>query len=195
MLMVQSIYMLLFRILHIGAAVLWVGMVFFFAVFISPTAAKLGPAAFPVMKELVEERKAPKVIQAVAGFTVLGGLFLYWHDWQAYGTLGNFVGTPFGRALTIGAIAAISAFVVGNIFVARNVEKIVEVGSKVAASGGPPPSRVDRSDPAARSADQGRIAGDVGAAGDRRSRDGDRSLLVARFRYVACSSNARSRAA
>jgi hypothetical protein len=136
--MVQSIYMLIFRIVHIGAAVLWVGMVSFFAVFLSPTASKLGPAAFPVMKELVEKRKVPRIIQAIAGFTVLGGLFLYWHDWHAYGTLGDFVGTAFGLTLTVGAIAAISAFLVGNLFVARNVERLVEVGNKVVATSGPP---------------------------------------------------------
>lgn len=137
--MVQSVYMLIFRIVHIGAAVLWVGMVSFFAVFVSPTASKLGPTAFPVMKELVEKRKVPRIIQAIAGFTVLGGLFLYWHDWHLYGTLGHFVGTPFGLALTIGAIAAISAFSVGNLFVAKNVERLVEIGSEVVAGGAPPP--------------------------------------------------------
>ena len=91
MTMIESTYMLIFRILHIGAAVLWVGMVTFFALFLSPTASKLGPAAFPVMKELVEERKVPRIIQAIAGFTVLGGLFLYWHVKQ---------GVPSGRSLT-----------------------------------------------------------------------------------------------
>jgi hypothetical protein len=136
--MIQSAYMLLFRIMHIGAAVLWVGMVFFFAVFLSPTASKLGPAAFPVMQELVEKRRAPRFIQGIAGFTVLGGLFLYWHDWHVYGTLGNFVGTAFGRSLTIGAIAAISAFMVGNLFVAKDVERLVEVGGELVAAGGPP---------------------------------------------------------
>jgi hypothetical protein len=136
--MVQSVYMLIFRIVHIGSAVLWVGMVTFFAIFLSPTASELGPAAFPVMKKLVAERKVPRIIQAIAGTTVLGGLFLYWHDWHAYGSLSNFVGTPFGLTLTVGAIAAISAFLVGNLLVAKNVERLVEVGSKVMAGGGPP---------------------------------------------------------
>jgi hypothetical protein len=130
--------MLVFRIVHIGAAVVWVGMVVFFAVFLTPTASELGPAAFPVMKELVEKRKVPKVIQSIAGVTVIGGLFLYWRDWHAYGGLGNFVGSAFGLTLTVGAISAISAFVVGNFLVAKNVERLIGVGSTVAAAGGPP---------------------------------------------------------
>jgi len=138
MVMVQSIYMIVFRILHIGSAVLWVGMVAFFAVFLSPTASTLGPAAFPVMKELVEKRKVPRIIQSIAGFTVLGGLFLYWRDWHVYGGLGNFLGSAFGVSLTVGALAAISAFAVGNFVVARTVERLVEVGNELAAGGGPP---------------------------------------------------------
>jgi hypothetical protein len=130
--------MLVFRILHIGSAVLWVGMVTFFAVFLSPAAAEVGPRGFPLMSELVEKRKVPRIIQSIAGFTVLGGLFLYWHDWHVYGGLGDFVGSPFGRTLTVGAIAAIAAFVVGNLLVAKNVERLVEVGNRVAAGGGPP---------------------------------------------------------
>jgi uncharacterized membrane protein len=137
-LMVQSIYMLIFRIVHIGSAVVWVGMVTFIAVFLSPTAAKLGPAASPVMRELVEGRKVTRFIQSVAGTTVLAGLFMYWRDWHTYGTLGNFLSSAFGLSLTVGAVGAISAFVIGNLFVANNVEKIVALGGKIAAGGGPP---------------------------------------------------------
>jgi hypothetical protein len=136
---VQSLYMLIFRIVHIGGAVLWVGMAFFFTVFLGPAAEQLGPAAFPVMKRLVEVQKVPTVIEWIAGFTVLGGLFLYWRDWHTYGGLGNFVGSAFGLSLTVGAGAAIAAFFVGNFGIAKNVERLVEVGNKVVAGGGPPP--------------------------------------------------------
>jgi hypothetical protein len=136
---VQSLYMLIFRIVHIGAAVLWVGSAFLFTVFLGPTAADLGPVAFPVMKQLVEQRKVSKVIEALAGFTVLGGLFLYWRDWHAYGSLGNFVGSAFGLSLTVGAIAGIGAFFIGLYGIGKNVERLVEVGNKVVAGGGPPP--------------------------------------------------------
>jgi hypothetical protein len=136
---VQSIYMLIFRIIHIGSGVLWVGMAFFFTVFLGPTAAELGPAAFPVMKRLVEVQKVPRAIEFIGGFTVLGGLFLYWHDWHAYGSLGNFVGSAFGLSLTVGAISAIGAFLVGKFGIGDTVVKLVEVGNKVVAGGGPPP--------------------------------------------------------
>jgi hypothetical protein len=113
-------------------------MVVFIAVFLSPTASKLGPAAGPVMRELVEGRKVTRFIQTVAGTTVLAGLFMYWRDWHTYGTLGNFVGSSFGLSLTVGALGAISAFTVGNLFVAGNVEKLVKLGGQMAAGGGPP---------------------------------------------------------
>jgi hypothetical protein len=136
---VQSLYMLIFRIVHIGSGVLWVGMSFFFTVFLGPAAEQLGPAAFPVMKRLVEVQKVPRAIESIGGFTVLGGLFLYWHDWHAYGGLGNFVGSAFGLSLTVGAVAAIAAFLVGKFGIGDTVEKLVAVGNKVVAGGGPPP--------------------------------------------------------
>ena len=42
----------------------------------------------------------------VPGFVVL---LLYWHDMQAFGGLGDFLGSDVGLWLTIGALAAIVA--------------------------------------------------------------------------------------
>lgn len=134
--------MIVFRIVHILAAVLWVGSAFLFTVFIGPTAAELGPAAFPMMKTLVEERHVPRVIEILSGSAVLGGLFLYWHDWHAYGSFGSWLGHPFGIGITIGAISAIAAFFVGNFGIGQTVEKIVEVGNAIAAADGPPPQQL-----------------------------------------------------
>ena len=52
-------------------------------------------------------------ILRIAGAAIVAGGFLYWHDMQAFGGLGDFLGSAFGLWLTIGALAAIVAFAIG----------------------------------------------------------------------------------
>jgi len=62
-----SIYMLVFRILHIGAGVAWAGSVFLFVILIQPSAASVGPAAGPFMMELMGRRKIVSWLLSLAG--------------------------------------------------------------------------------------------------------------------------------
>src|SRR5436309_5616054 len=93
-----SSFLIVFRIVHILSGVLWVGSAFLVAMFIEPTVAAIGPAAGPFMQHMIEKLKISKVITALGGLTVLGGLILYWHDFHVYGkgTLGDFVGSRIG---------------------------------------------------------------------------------------------------
>ena len=86
-------YMIVFRFLHILGGVMWVGSTFLLTLFIGPSAAELGPAAGPMLHKLVVERRVTQVITTIAIVTVTAGLFVYWHDVQAYDSLGDFVGT------------------------------------------------------------------------------------------------------
>ena len=58
------------------------------------------------------------------------------------------MGSDFGLGLTIGGVLATIAFVEGAFGVGRNVERLVDLGDEVAASGGPPSpeqqSKLDR---------------------------------------------------
>ena len=55
-----------------------------------------------------------------------------------FGSLGDWVSTNFGLALTIGGIIATVAAIEGSLGVGRNVERLVDLSDEVAASGGPP---------------------------------------------------------
>jgi len=133
-----STYLIVFRIVHILAGVAWAGSSFLFVGFIGPAASEIGPAAGPLMANLVEKRKVTNVIEGTASFTVLAGLFLYWHDWHAVGSFGDWIGTRFGLVLTIGGVAAIIAFFLGTFGIKPSVERMVALGGEMAASGGPP---------------------------------------------------------
>ena len=130
--------MVVFRVVHVLAAVLWVGAAWLFTFFLEPALASMGPAAGPFIDELVEKRKVPIAITIAATFTVLGGLFLYWHDWQLYGSLGDFVGSAFGLSLTVGAVAAIAAYLAGFFGIKPRAERMSALSKEIRAAGGPP---------------------------------------------------------
>ncbi len=133
-----SVYMLVFRLIHIAAGVAWAGSVFLFVVFVQPSAAAIAPAGAPFMAELLGKRKLVDRILGLAAATIVGGLFLYWKDWQLYGSLGDWAGSRFGLGLTIGAISAIVAFLIGLLGTRPGVERLMALARQAAAAGRPP---------------------------------------------------------
>ena len=131
-------FMVVFRLLHILAGVLWVGAAFLFVGFIGPSAAEVGPAAGPLLNAVVKKRKVAKVITGLGGITVLAGWVLWVKNMTLYDSLGDWLSTRFGLVLTIGGVLATISALVGSIGVGRNVERLVDAGNEVAASGGPP---------------------------------------------------------
>jgi hypothetical protein len=132
-------FMLVFRFFHITAGVLWVGSSFLFVGFIGPSAAEVGPSAGPLLSAAVKKRKVAKVITGLAATTVAAGWILWLRDLSDRGwSLSSWLGHPFGLVITIGAVLATIAFFEGFLGVGRNVERIVDLGDTIAASGGPP---------------------------------------------------------
>lgn len=134
----SSAFYLVFRFFHIVAGVLWVGSAFLFSAFIGPSVAEVGPSAGPLLTAMVKKRKLPTVIKALSGITVLAGWILWIRDLDLYGGLGDWLGSSFGLVLTIGAVLASVAFVIGMVAIVPNVEKLVDLGGEIAAGGGPP---------------------------------------------------------
>ncbi|HWL91261.1 MAG TPA: hypothetical protein VNP90_07835 [Actinomycetota bacterium] len=131
-------FMIVFRFLHILAGALWVGSAFLLVAFIGPSAGEVGPSAGPLLTAVVKKRKVAKVITSLAGVTVLAGWILWIKNMSLYPSLGDWVTSSFGMALTIGGvIATITAFV-GAIGVGGGVERLVDLGEEIATSGGPP---------------------------------------------------------
>lgn len=172
-------FMLFFRFLHIVAGVLWVGSAFLFVGFIGPSAAEVGPSSGPLLSAAVKKRKVVKVIVGLGFTTVIAG----WVMWLRYlieaDSLGDWVGSSFGLVLTIGGILVTIAAFVGTFGVGRNVERLVDLGGEIAASGG-----------AALSGATGEAGSPLGGTREAREdrpdpsapyggRDGDGSLLVA----------------
>jgi uncharacterized membrane protein len=137
-LLATSWYMIVFRLIHILAGIFWVGSVTLLVRFVSPAVTEVGPAAGPVMANLVLKRRMVRAILGGAAVTIVAGAFLYWHDWQAYGSFGDWVSSRFGFAMTVGGLFAIAAVVIGGLVVRPAMEGAVQLGAQIAASGAPP---------------------------------------------------------
>jgi len=131
-------FMLVFRFLHIVAGILWVGSSFLFVAIIGPSAAEVGSAAGPLLTVAVKKRRVVKVITALSGVTVLAGWILWLRNMSLAGSLSDWITSTFGLALTIGGILATMSAFVGAIGVGRGVERMVDLGNEVAASGRAP---------------------------------------------------------
>jgi hypothetical protein len=112
--------------------------VFFLVVYLQPATAAVGPAAQPVMRELLGTRKLVDRIIGLAGTTIIGGLFLYWKDWHDYPSLGDRLGSNVGAVLTVGMVSALIALSIGAAGTRPTVAKLLDVGGRIAASEGPP---------------------------------------------------------
>ena len=134
-----TVFLLVFRVLHIGAGVAWAGSAFLFVVLIQPSAAAIGPAASPFMLELLGRRKLVSWLLGLGAATILGGLALYVQDANAAGGLGPFVSTTFGTVLLVGAAAAIAAFLVGLVGTRPNARRLLALVGQAAAAGAPRP--------------------------------------------------------
>jgi hypothetical protein len=130
-------FMLVFRLLHILAGVLWVGSSFLFVAIIGPSAAEVGPSAGPLLEAAVKKRKAAKVVTWFGIVAVIAGWVL-WLRYASQATLGDWVTSSFGLVLTIGGVLATIAAIVGYSGVGRNVERMVDLSGEVASLPGPP---------------------------------------------------------
>jgi hypothetical protein len=137
-----STYLIVFRILHVMGGIAWGGSIFLLVFFLQPTAKAVGPAAGPFMGELLGKRRLTNVVLWIAGGTIVGGAFLYWHDAQIYGGLGDFLGETFGVILTGGSLSAIAAFLLGLLATKPTIERSLALGAQIRAAGDPPPAEL-----------------------------------------------------
>jgi uncharacterized membrane protein len=128
----MDVWAIVLRIIHIVSGVLWVGAAGLFFFYLEPAINKLGPDAEKFVDEVVNRRKVPIYFAVLSTLTVLAGVILYWRDFGGINT------SPFGLALGLGGLAALIAWLGGNLLIPRTLEKLMAVGAEIKASGGPP---------------------------------------------------------
>jgi hypothetical protein len=128
-------FAIVFRIIHIGSAILWAGGAGLFFFYLEPTINKLGPDAERFVDELLNRRKLPVYFIALSTVAVLAGLVLYVRD---AGGLRLWLDSATGLVFTIGALAAVVAWIGGAAFIPATAIKLQRIMVEMRQSSGPP---------------------------------------------------------
>lgn len=126
----------LFRLLHIGSGVFWVGAILVFLRFLFPTAKALGPAAGPFMDHMMRVLKLPQAMMGAGVVNVLSGLGLFWH--VTLGFQSDMMKVPAIMVLGTGGLLAIVALIIGITVNRPTADKIGALGARIHSQGSPP---------------------------------------------------------
>ena len=128
-------FSVVFRVVHIGSAILWAGGAALFFFYLEPTVNKLGPDAEKFVDEVLNKRKLPIYFAVASTLAVVGGLILYVRD---AGGLRLWLDSTAGTVFTLGALAGIVAWIGGNALIPSTFIKIQAIAGEIQAAGGSP---------------------------------------------------------
>ncbi|MDP9176155.1 MAG: hypothetical protein M3O61_00585 [Gemmatimonadota bacterium] len=131
-----AVMMIGLRVIHIISGVFWAGTVMVIAWFLLPTAQAIGESGGAFMQQLMFRHRLRLFLLVSMLLTILSGLTMY--AWIAMETDGAWARSKMGMVIGVGAIAAIIAGGIGGGVVGRQSRKMMELGGKIQASGGPP---------------------------------------------------------
>lgn len=102
---------ILLRVIHIMGGAFWFGAAAMLAFFIEPTVSATGREGGAFMRHLSVQRKLPIVIAIGSVLNILAGGILYWR--ASDGLSSRWITSDPGVGFTVGAVAAIVAWVIG----------------------------------------------------------------------------------
>jgi uncharacterized membrane protein len=130
-----NILLIILRILHIVAGILWAGGAVHYFMFIEPTAKATVPESQKFMGYLMTRKRWSKFMSLMSLLTVLAGAALFYRiagvDW-------DWIATGPGVGFTIGAIAGILVFLAGNLLIAPRINVLGKISQEIQANGGSP---------------------------------------------------------
>jgi uncharacterized membrane protein len=129
-------FMVAFRIVHIGSAIVWAGGAALFFAHVEPTINAMGPDGEKIIAEMVGKRRLPRYFAVASTLAVLGGLILYWRD--SAGLQLSWITTATGLALTVGGLSALAAWIGSNMLIPKAIGVVGGIGGEMKAAGGPP---------------------------------------------------------
>jgi len=109
----MNYYLLILRILHIGAGAFWVGNVLMLVVFINPALQATGETGQKFVDYLVSKKRFNTESSGAGAMAGIAGILLYWHDSQ--GLTSAWLHSSAGIGFGIGAGFALVAFIFGII--------------------------------------------------------------------------------
>lgn len=122
---------LVLRLVHILGGIFWVGSFMFTSYFLQPALAASPAVAGQVMAGL-QKRRLFVFLPIIAVLTILSGIRLLWI--VSVGFSDAYLATPTGRTISVGAGAAIIAFLLSLLVVRPGFLKVGRLAQTLAAS-------------------------------------------------------------
>jgi uncharacterized membrane protein len=132
-----ALYLTVLRVIHIFAAVTWVGGGIFLVSVLTPTVQAAGPDGGRFMLRLAAYGRLAQFLTGSSIATVVAGALLFWPT--SGGLNPAWLTTPQGVFLTIGAIIGILAMLHGAFVTGPTTRKLGAVANDILARQGPPP--------------------------------------------------------
>jgi uncharacterized membrane protein len=107
----MNYYLLVLRILHIGAGVFWVGSTLILATVISPALKKTGESGQKFVDYLVKHHRFGTESAGAGGMAGIAGLLLYWRD--SAGLTSGWMTSSVGIGFAVGALLGLIGFIFG----------------------------------------------------------------------------------
>jgi len=120
----MNYYLLVLRILHIGAGVFWVGSTLLLAVVINPALKQSGGKGQKFVDFLIKNKRFGTESAGAGGMAGIAGLLLYWRD--SAGFTSEWMFSSAGIGFTIGGVLGLIAFIFG-ILTDRKLKSLVQL--------------------------------------------------------------------
>jgi uncharacterized membrane protein/mono/diheme cytochrome c family protein len=129
-------FMIIFRLIHIFAAIIWVGSSIFILAFVQPAVAALGPDGQRFMQSLYRNTRFMIAFPLSSLLTVIAGLALYYRISDHFNA--DWMGSTAGIVLSIGALAGLAAFFHGAAALSPMTRRTGALMAEIAQQGTPP---------------------------------------------------------
>jgi uncharacterized membrane protein len=128
--------MVVLRLIHIFAGIIWVGFGMFLLFLLVPTARQLGPEGQAFMRGFLKRSAFNRMLPIASLLTTAAGLWLYYKVSDSFNT--DWMKSDGGIVLSVGSVAGLLAFGHGATATGPASEKIVKLGDTIDAQDGPP---------------------------------------------------------
>jgi hypothetical protein len=121
------------RCLHIFCGVFWVGAVCFNMLIFGPALGLLDPDARLKVMGAIARRGGPKIMSTAAITTVCAGIGLL-AFYPGLGNLGSLWTSGWGRSITVGGLAGMGTFVIGDFMIKPRLQQMGALGAQEGAA-------------------------------------------------------------
>lgn len=133
---VYSLYLIVLRIVHVGASALWVGSAIDYFLFVEPTVKELAPAGPQFMQNFIGKRRVPLFMNVVSSLTVVAGALLFWST--SGGLQTAWLRSGPGIGFTFGSVVALIVYAIGFFLIRPRGERLGTLGREIGMAGGTP---------------------------------------------------------